>query len=104
MAHSLEITATAKCEIDEALAWRARRSIHAAVRWYVKLMAVIRSLSDDPEQWGLAPESEWYPGIRQRLVGRRHHQYRILFKVLGDTVYILRIRHGSRNLLGPDDW
>ncbi|MSQ94063.1 MAG: type II toxin-antitoxin system RelE/ParE family toxin [Gemmataceae bacterium] len=103
MAYLVEITATAKSEIDEALAWRARRSIRGAIGWYVKLMAVIRSLSDDPEQWGLAPESEWYPGIRQRLAGKRHHQYRILFKIQGDTVYILRVRHGSQDLLSSDD-
>ncbi len=66
-------------------------------------MEVIRALADDAEQWGEAPESEWYPGILERLVGKKRSIYRILFEIRGDTVYILRVRYGGQNLLGPKD-
>jgi plasmid stabilization system protein ParE len=53
----------------------------------------------------LAPENEWYEGgeLRELLYGKRQGVYRILFEVRGDTVYILRVRHGAQELLGPGD-
>jgi plasmid stabilization system protein ParE len=103
MAHVTHITERALREIDEALKWRAQRSITRAVRWYVELMASIRSLEENPERCPLAPESEWFPSVRQRIHGKRRGTYRILFEIRGDTVYILRVRSGVQDLLGPDD-
>src|SRR5687768_12472320 len=104
MAHSVLITARAVREIDEALAWLAERSHAAAVRWHAQLTEAVRSLENNPEWCGLAPESGWYPGeIRQLLHGKRRGVYRILFEVRGNTVYILRVRHSAQALLEPDD-
>ena len=104
MAHSVHITRRAFREIDEALPWLAERSPSAASRWYEQLTEAIRSLEDNPQRCGLAPESEWYPGeLRQLLHEKRRGVYRILFEVRGDTVYILRVRHGAQALLEPDD-
>ena len=99
MAYALQITNKALAEIDEALAFRAHRSVAAAVRWHVKLMDAIRSLPDNPERWPLAPESDWYPGIRELNFGKRGDIYRILFEIRGDVVYVLRIRHGAQDAL-----
>jgi len=102
MGHSVRITARALLEIDEALGWLAERSRPAAARWHEGLMDAIQSLEDKPERCGLAPESEWYPGnLRQLLYGKRRGVYRILFEVRGNTVYVLRIRHGAQALLEP---
>jgi plasmid stabilization system protein ParE len=103
MSYSLHITAKALREIDEALAWRVQQSVAGAIRWYVKLMDAVRMLADNPEQWALAPESDWYPGVRHLIFGNKRRAYRILFEIRDDTVYILRVRHGAQNLLGPDD-
>jgi len=104
MAHSIHITARALREIDEALEWLSERSHTAAVRWHGRLMAAVRSLENNPERFGLAPESEWYPGeIRQLLHGKRRGVYRILFEVRGGAVTILRVRHSAQALLAPDD-
>src|SRR4051794_378749 len=99
MTFSLEITATALREIDEALEYRVRYSVKTGVTWYVNLMAAIRSLTETPEQWALAPESAWYPGVRQLLYGKKRNIYRVLFEIRGDIVYILRVRHGAQNAL-----
>jgi plasmid stabilization system protein ParE len=34
--------------------------------------------------------------IRQLVYGRRRGRYRILFTISGDTVEIIRVRHGAR--------
>jgi plasmid stabilization system protein ParE len=104
MAHSVEITARALREIDEALEWLTERSQPAASRWHERLMEAVGSLEESPERYPLAPESEWYPGeLRQLLYGKRRGVYRILFEIRGETVYILRVRHGAQALLEPGD-
>jgi plasmid stabilization system protein ParE len=104
MAHAIHITARALREIDETLDWLAARSRAAAVRWHEQLLEAIRSLENNPERCGLAPESAWYPGeIRQLLHGKRRGVYRILFEVRGNTVYILRVRHSAQAVLQPDE-
>jgi plasmid stabilization system protein ParE len=61
-------------------------------------------LEDNPQRWGLAPESDWYPGeLRQLLYGKRRGVYRILYEVRGKTVYILRVRHGAQAVLEPGE-
>jgi plasmid stabilization system protein ParE len=67
-------------------------------------MEAVLSLQDNPDRCRLAPEAEFYPGqLRQLLYGKRRGIYRILFEVQGDTVYVLRVRHGSQALLGPGE-
>jgi plasmid stabilization system protein ParE len=79
MAHTVLITARALREIDETLVWLAERSIPGAARWHGLLLQAIRSLEDNPERCGFAPESEWAGGeIRQLLHGKRRSVYRIL--------------------------
>ena len=104
MAHAIHITVRALSEIDGALEWLSQRSRAAAVRWHEQLSGAVRSLENNPERCGLAPENEWYPGeIRQLLHGKKRGVYRILFEVRGNTVYILRVRHSAQALLEPDD-
>ncbi len=105
MPHAVRITATALAEIEEALAWLVKRSPLAAARWHARLLAAIRSLDTHPNHCGLAPENEWWDGgeLRQLLYGKRHNTDRVLFEVRGETVYVLRVRHGARDLLRPED-
>ena len=95
--YQVHITAKALREIDEALEWYAVLSLRTAVKWYVNLKEAVRDLGADPERCELAPENEWYPGeLRQMLYGKKRGTYRILFEIVGDTVYILRVRHSVR--------
>ena len=105
MRYSVQITDKALAEIDEALGWYAERSVSVAVRWYVSLREAISSLEDSPERHGFAPESDWYPGeLRQLPHGKKRGTYRVLYEIRGKIVFILRVRHGARRLLGPDDF
>src|SRR5690349_12985481 len=105
MPYAVRITRRALREIDEVLGWLAQHSPAGASRWYRRLLQAIESLQDNPERCPLAPENEWYSGgeLRQLLHGKRRDVYRILFEIRGTTVYILRVRHGARDVLGPDE-
>jgi plasmid stabilization system protein ParE len=105
MRYRVDITARALQEIDEQLAWLANRSAPGAARWHEKLCAAVESLEDDPMRCPLAPENDWHLGneLRQLCIGKRRGLYRILFEIRGRVVYILRVRHGSQDLLDPED-
>src|SRR6266849_178905 len=61
-AEMMECLRASRGDIDEALQWITQRSRAAAVRWHQQLLQAVRSLEDNPERCGLAPESAWYPG------------------------------------------
>jgi plasmid stabilization system protein ParE len=104
MTCSVYITAKALREIDESLEWLRKQSQPAALRWHQQLMEAVRSLANNPERCGLAPEGENDPRkIRQLLHGKRRGVYRILFEMRGNNVYILRVRHSAQALLDPDE-
>src|SRR5260370_34142019 len=104
MAHSVHITARALREIDGTLRWLSQRSRAAAARWHGRLIDAVRSLENNPQRCGLAPESEWYPGeVRQLLHGKKPGVYRILFEIRNDVVYILRVLYSAQPLLEPGD-
>jgi plasmid stabilization system protein ParE len=91
-------------EIDEAPEWLSAHSWAVAARWYEQLTEAIRSLENNPERGGLAPESGWYPGeLRQPLHGKKRGVYRVLFEVRGEAVCALRVRHSARALLDPEE-
>jgi plasmid stabilization system protein ParE len=98
MTFRVETTAEADREADAILEWLI--SEHAGdtgVRWFRALEDAIESLAEFPERCSLAPESPHFPfEVRHLLYGRPPHIYRILFTMLGDTVYVLHIRHGRR--------
>ena len=72
------------------------------VRWFRNLEEAIASLSNLPERCTLAPENDSVPfEMRQLLYGHKPHVYRILFTIAGETVYVLRIRHGRRKPIAP---
>ena len=67
-------------------------------------MAKLETLEDQPERCSIAAESEDLgQEIRELLLGRRRYKYRILFKLSGRLVVILRIWHGSRDSITREE-
>ena len=63
-------------------------------------MTSLSSLGTQPRRCPLAPEADAFgEEIRQLLYGRRGGRYRILFRVEGDAVLVLYVRHGARRTL-----
>ena len=72
----------------------------AALRWYEGLMKAFHSLKKNPLRCPVAPESAFFEEeIRQLIYGK----YRILFTVEGETVFVLRVRHGAMDYLKSED-
>ena len=65
-----------------------------AVQWYDMVFEKILSLDSFPERCSESPESQYFTYIvRQLLVG----DYRVLFRVVDDTVRILDFKGGRQN-------
>ena len=96
----VEPTDKALVDAGEAYFWISEQSEGAALRWYEGLMKAFRSLEKNPLRCPLAPESAFFEEeIRQLIYGK----YRILFTVEGETVFVLRVRHGAQQYLKPEE-
>src|SRR5437763_16573368 len=98
--YRVEPTDKALVDAGEVYFWLNEQSAEAALRWYEGLLTAFRSLAKNPLRCPLAPESAFFEEeIRQLLYGK----YRILFTVAGATVFVLRVRHGARQYLKPEE-
>jgi plasmid stabilization system protein ParE len=98
--HRVEPTDKALVDAGEAYFWINEGSERAALRWYEGLMKAFRSLEKNPLRCPLAPENAFFEEeIRQLSYGK----YRILLTVEGETVFVLRVRHGAREYLKPEE-
>lgn len=104
MAFSVQITKQAINDLEQALTFLSERSESAAGRWYASIRKSFATLANNPTRCPEAPEAEWYgEGLRVLLHGKRRNTYRILFEIRGEVVFVLRIRHGRQDFLGPDE-
>ena len=100
MTYHVEVTDAAIVDAGEAYFWINESAPEAALRWYEGLLQSFRSLAQNPKRCAVAPESAFFDEeIRHLVYGR----YRVLFSVKGRTVFVLRVRHSSRDYWRPDD-
>ena len=98
MAFRVETTEQAERDILDILDWLiSEQAGETGLRWFQGLERAIASLSELPKRCPVAQESENFPfEVRHLLYGRKPHVYRILFTVVGETVYIFYVWHGRR--------
>jgi plasmid stabilization system protein ParE len=100
--YKIEVTEIAAAEIDSAYQWINERAPDAADRWYDGLMAALRSLRQNPRRCARLFTTDFVElEIRQLVYGRRRGRYRVLFTIDGDTIRVLRVRHGARARIRP---
>lgn len=105
MAYDVHITERALSDIDAAVEWIKERSQQKPSSWYDGLLDAILSLDEFPARCQVVVESvDIGREIRQHLYGKRPNVYRIFFEIRGETVYVLRIRHGAQAPLGAEDF
>jgi plasmid stabilization system protein ParE len=105
MNYHVVILPEAEQEMEAAYLWIAESAPAAATAWILRLRSAINTLREHPRRCRRAPEDEFFDEeIRQLLVGRRSHAYRVLFEVRDEeqTVFILHVVHGARDYLRPD--
>jgi plasmid stabilization system protein ParE len=103
MSYQVEILPHALSEIEDSFRWIADNvSTTTAELWYEDLLEAIRSLESFPNHCTIAPETqEFQQTIRQLWVGKSRN-YRVLFVVEANQVFILHVRHSSRAFLKKD--
>jgi len=105
MTFALELTRLANADIDVLFTYVKQRSGRtSAERWREALFQRLNSLQLQPEIWPLAEEPALADAnVREFLFRRWRYVYRILFRVRGDAVQILRVRSAFQDSLGPDE-
>lgn len=94
MARRLKWTESAWADLEEIAEYIARDSRYYAAAFVRELRTAASSLADLAERGRVVPELE-SPSIREIFVQR----YRIIYKVSSETVFILGVIHGARELL-----
>jgi plasmid stabilization system protein ParE len=105
MKHKLIITQRAAQERDRAFTWYSDNySSEFAARWYDGISQVIESLPRNLARGHKAAENDRFPfELYEVLYGKRMNKHRILYRVEGNTVAILHIRHSAQHELTESD-
>jgi plasmid stabilization system protein ParE len=103
--YRVRLTAKAEADVESVLRWfHEHPATVAGARWFCRLVAKIDTLETQPQRCAVTAESEDLGlEIRELLFGKRHGVYRILFRIEERTVHILRVWHGARDRVSPDD-
>lgn len=100
MPRKLVLSEEALRQIEAIGDYIARDSPEQALRWVNRLHAFVLSLPEQPLAYQvLYGPDEAGREVRQALFG----VYRILYEVSNEAVYVLTVRHGARQPLGPDE-
>ncbi len=101
--YKVVITPFAADNIRETFEWHQIECPHYAGQWLDGIRTAILGLDTLPTSHALASENDAFSeDIRQLLFGTGK-RWRIFFTVEKSTVYVLHVRHGSRDYWSPDD-
>ncbi|MDA0831932.1 MAG: type II toxin-antitoxin system RelE/ParE family toxin [Planctomycetota bacterium] len=105
MRYRVVIQPRAERDVEEyARWWAAKHSIEQAVRWFDRIHEQLKSLSEFPEGNSLSVENDEFPyEIRDKLVGLGSRpNYRAIFTIQADVVFVLTLRRTSQDRITPD--
>ena len=106
MKFRVRLTAVAEYQIESAAEWWAQhRSLEQALHWLRKINERIFSLADNPGRCALSQESARFTyEVRELLFGTGSQPtHRVLFRIIGDVVEVLMVRHVARDDLQSRD-
>ena len=88
----LVLAREAQTDLRDIADFIARDNQERAVSFIEELLNAMESIRERPESFRL--RTEWRPGLRSSV----YHGYQIIFRFSGETVEIVRVMHGSRDI------
>ncbi len=93
--YKVNISRNAQNDFEHIFFYIAEDSVNRAKKFVLELEKKIYSLDTFPERFALVPENIFF-GTSYRHI--THKKYRVIYKIAGDSVYILRVIHGAKLL------
>jgi plasmid stabilization system protein ParE len=93
--YRVKIAQSAEADLAEIWGHIAADNIDDANQFILKLEQRMKTLSYSPRRCSLIPENELLGTRYRHLLIRK---YRVVFRISGNTIYILRVVHGARLL------
>jgi len=81
----------AENDLNEIIDYIAQDSLEYALSFYEQVREKVENLNLFPEMWRIVPELN-DPNIRELIL----RNYRIIYRILGEKIQLLRLFHGSR--------
>lgn len=106
MIYTVSVTRAGNRDLEGCYAFIAKRSPRGAAAWANAFQEhVVDALAVDPHSYELAPENRDHPvEIRQKLFRTRQGKnYRALFTVRGQDVFVIHIRGPGQDLIPPEE-
>ena len=105
MISSVRLKRRAFADVDELFTYvKDRSGLSTAKSWRDGLLARIASLKDNALTWALSEDKDIAAlGYRELLYRRYRYVYRIFYRVVGDEVFVHRIRSAFQDGLSAED-
>jgi plasmid stabilization system protein ParE len=93
--YKVNISFNAQKDLERIFFYIADDSMNNAKNFILELEKKIYSLDAMPERFALIPENIFF-GTNYRHI--THKKYRVIYKISGDSVFIMRVVHGAKLL------
>jgi addiction module RelE/StbE family toxin len=93
--YKVNLTQHAQNDLEKIFYYIADDSINNASRFVLQLEKKVYSLETFPERHPFIPENEFFGTDYRHLI---YKKYRIIYRVIETSVFVLRIIHGAKLL------
>jgi len=93
--YKVNISFNAQKDLERIFFYIAEDSINNAKKFLLELEERIYSLDVMPERFALISENNFF-GTNYRQI--THKKYRVIYKISGNSVFIMRVVHGAKLL------
>ena len=93
--YKINISFNAQKDLEHIFFYIAEDNINNAKNFILELEEKIYSLDTMPERFALIPENIFFGTNYRQII---HKKYRVIYKIANDSIYIMRVIHGSKLL------
>ena len=93
--YKVNISFNAQNDLEHIFFYIAEDSINNAKNFILELEEKIFSLDSMPERFALIPENIFFGTNYRQII---HKTYRVIYKISGNSVFVLRVVHGAKLL------